>query len=60
MLKEEAGVVPDLLNAALHAVKGDKTKTLSALASAVPVTGQVATLKRMGEMGELTYDESDK
>jgi|TARA_R100001530_G_scaffold46334_1_gene34821 hypothetical protein len=55
-----AGAVPDLLNAALYAAKGDKTKTLSSLASAVPVVGQGATLKRMGEMGELTYDESDK
>jgi len=55
-----AGVAPDLLNAALHAVKGDTSKSLAALASAVPVAGQAATLQRMGKVGQLTYDESDK
>ena len=48
------GIGADLLNAALYATKGDKTKTLLSLASAVPVTGQAATLQRMAEVGELT------
>ena len=51
------GNAADLLNAALYASKGDKSKTLLSLASAVPVTGQAATLQRMAEIGELT--ESD-
>ena len=54
------GVAPDLLNAALHAIKGDKSKSLAALASAVPLAGQAATLQSMGNIGQLIYDESDK
>ena len=52
------GNAADLLNAALYASKGDKSKTLLSLASAVPVTGQAATFQRMAEIGELT--EGDK
>tara|TARA_R110000744_G_scaffold150856_1_gene264268 strand:- start:69 stop:404 length:336 start_codon:yes stop_codon:yes gene_type:complete len=54
------GAAPDLLNATLHAVKGDRVKSLSSLASALPLAGQVATLQRMGRIGQLTDDESDK
>ena len=54
------GAAPDLLNAALHAVKGDTSKSLAALASAVPFAGQAATLQRLGNIGQLIYDESDK